>query len=164
MTEPAGAAGKVAVGTLWAGGAAAAVVAALVAVVGTLFCRGILDIPLLAPEGNGVWGDADTATYAFGAALAALLATGLMHLLLLATPRPGTFFTWIMVLATAVAVLVPFTLSASRESQLATAAINLLIGVAIGTLVSASARSAVQAAASPARPTSPPLPPPYRRP
>ena len=63
-----------------------------------------------------------------------------------------------------VAMLVPFTPSASRESQFATAAINLVLGVAIGTLVSASARSAVQVAASPARPATPPLPPPYRRP
>jgi hypothetical protein len=42
------------------------------------------------------------------AAVAALLATGLMHLLLLSTPRPFRFFTWIVSLLTLVAVLAPF--------------------------------------------------------
>ena len=76
-------------GVLWAGGVAAAFVAALIVIVGILFCRGVLDIPILAPKGEGVWGDADTVTYAAGAAVAALLATGVMHLLLLSTPKSG---------------------------------------------------------------------------
>ena len=99
-------------GTLWAGGLAAAVVAALIVVVGILLCRGVLDVPVLAPEGEGVWGNADTVTFAVGAAVAALLATGLLHLLLLFTPRPGRFFGWIMGLVTAAAVIAPFTTNA----------------------------------------------------
>lgn len=146
MTEPTRTPRLVDAGTLWAGGAAAAVVAALVAVVGILVCRGILDVPVLAPKGDGVWGDADTAKYAGGAALAALVATGVMHLLLLSAPRPGTFFGWIMTLLTAAAVLAPFAVEASTESRLATAAINLALGIAIGTLVGASARSAARKA------------------
>ncbi len=134
-------------GTLWAGGAAAGVVAALVVVLGVLVCRGVLGIPVLAPEGDGVWGDVDTATFAVGAFLAALVATGLMHLLLLSAPRPGTFFGWIMTLLTAVAVFAPFTGGASTGSALATAAINLVTGVAIGSLVAVSARSAERKAA-----------------
>jgi hypothetical protein len=144
MTEPARTPRSIDAGTLWAGGAAAAFVAALVVVVGILVCRGIFDVPVLAPQGEGVWGDADTAKYAGGAALAALLATGVLHLLLLSTPRPGRFFGWIMTLATAAAVLAPFAVKASTESRIATAAINLALGIAIGTLVAASGRSAVR--------------------
>src|SRR5439155_17087364 len=73
---------------LWTGGAATALVAALITVVGVLLVRGIFGVPVLAPKGKGVWGDASTAWYALGAAGAAIVATGLMHILLLYTPRP----------------------------------------------------------------------------
>lgn len=120
-------------GTLWAGGLAAAVVAGLVTVVGVLVCRGILGIPVLAPKGKGVWGDADTATYAFGAALATLAA-----------------------------VLAPFATKGALNSKFATAGINLVLGGAIGTLGSASARSAVRQlppSVGPSQPSPWPAPP-----
>jgi hypothetical protein len=135
---------KVDAGRLWTGGVATAAVAALVAVVGVLIARGLFDVPLLAPTGEGALGDASTARLAGLAALAALLATGLMHLLLLSTPRPGTFFSWIMVLATLIAVLLPFMTDAEPATKVATAAVNLAIGTAIGSLVSSIARSAVR--------------------
>jgi uncharacterized protein YhhL (DUF1145 family) len=78
------------------------------------------------------------------AAVAALLATGLMHLLLLSAPRPFRFFTWIISLLTLVAVLAPFMSDAKLATKVATAAIVLVIGMAIGSLVSGSARSATR--------------------
>jgi hypothetical protein len=116
---------------LWTGGVATAVVAALVAVVGVLIARGLLDVPVLAPTEEGVLGNANTARLALVAAGAALAATGLMHLLLLFIPRPWQFFTWIMSLVTLAALLAPF-------------ATFLAIGVAIGSLVSGVASSAVR--------------------
>ncbi len=80
---------------LWSGGAATAVVAALIALAGILVCRWLLGIPVLAPRQDGAWGDASSAGYAIAAA-AALAATTIMHLLLIATPRPQMFFTWII--------------------------------------------------------------------
>src|SRR5215207_11503888 len=74
-------------GRLWAGGFATALVAALVAVVGILIARGVFEVPVLAPQGQGAWGDADTGWYALFAALAALVSTALLHLLLVFTPR-----------------------------------------------------------------------------
>ena len=135
---------KVDAGRLWTGGVATAAVAALVAVVGVLIARGLFDVPLLAPTGEGTFGDASTARLAGLAALAALLATGLMHLLLVSTPRPVRFFSWIVTLATLIAVILPLMTDAEPSAKLATAVLNLVIGAAIGSLVSGIARSAVQ--------------------
>jgi hypothetical protein len=65
----------------WSGGAGTAVVAALIALVGILVCRWLVNIPVLAPRQDGAWGDASTAGYAIAAA--ALVATAIMLLLLL---------------------------------------------------------------------------------
>jgi hypothetical protein len=138
---------RVDAGRLWTGGLASAVVAALVAVVGVVIARGLFDVPVLAPTGEGTLGDASTARLAVLAALAALaalLATGLMHLLLVSTPRPFRFFAWIVALLVVVAVLAPFTTGASLDTKVATAAINLAIGLAIGSLVPGVARSAIR--------------------
>jgi hypothetical protein len=133
-------------GRLWAGGLATALVAALIAVVGILIGRGLFDVDVLAPKGDGVWGDASTGWYALGAAVAGLLATGLMHLLLVSTPRPMRFFTWVMLLATILAMLAPFVTSKSLDSRLFTAGLNLVLGAAIGSLVAGTARTAVRPA------------------
>ena len=135
--------GRVAVGRLWSGGAATAVIAALIAVVGIFLARGLFDVPVLAPEGAGVWGDADTVTYALWCALAALAATGLLHLLLVTTPRPLRFFGWIVTLATLAAAAAPFVVDDSTASQIATAIINLTVGAAIGMLLTEVAVKAV---------------------
>jgi hypothetical protein len=139
-----GDANVVAGGRLWAGGAATAVVAALIAVVGILIARGVFGVPVLAPEGEGTWGDADTGKYALYCAVAALIATGLMHLLLISTPRPWQFFNWIMMLATVAAALAPVATEGSTSSRIATGLINLAVGIAIGTLVGGAARAATR--------------------
>ncbi|NYH52010.1 MULTISPECIES: DUF6069 family protein [Nocardiopsis] len=127
---------------LWSGGLATAVVAALVIFAGTLVFRGVFGIPVLAPEDAGNLGDASTVAYALMAAVAALLATGLMHLLLLSAPRALKFFGWILGLATAIAAVAPFSEAAGTPSQIATAVINLVTGIAIITLLRSVARSA----------------------
>jgi hypothetical protein len=141
---------------LWAGGAATALVAALIAVAGIVIARGLFDVPVLAAEDEGVWGDADTGWYA----AAALVATGLVHVLVLTTPRPLRFFGWIIGLVTLVATIMPFAADASTASKIATALINLVLGIAIGTLISGVARSAVRTA-SRHRAARPPEQPPY---
>jgi LuxR family transcriptional regulator, maltose regulon positive regulatory protein len=131
-------------GRLWAGGLATAVVAALIAIAGILIARGALDVAVLAPKGDGLWGNANTATYALAAAGAALAATALLHLLTLTTPRHGQFFTWIMVLLTAIAATLPLTLDFEESAMLATAVINLVIGIAIMSILNGIARSATR--------------------
>ena len=127
---------------LWAGGIAVALVAALAAAVALLLVRGVLDIPVFAPETEGTMVLASTGQLALGAALAALVATAVLHLLLLATPQPGRFLAWIIALGTAAAMLAPFTSYASWEAKAGTAGVYLVIGVVIGTLMATVARSA----------------------
>jgi len=122
--------------TLWSGGAATAVVAGLIALVGILVCRWLFTIPILAPQRDGAWGDASTAGYVFSAVAVALFATAIMHLLLLSTPRPRVFFNWIIALGTVIAVVFPFSTSAPASQKAATALVNLVLGIAIGSLTS----------------------------
>jgi|HubBroStandDraft_6_1064221.scaffolds.fasta_scaffold285604_2 hypothetical protein len=144
-------------GRLWPGGIATAVVAGLVALVGVLVCRWLFGIPLLAPKQDGAYGDAHTTGLVLSAGAAALLATGLVHLLLLSTPRPLTFFGWIIGLATVLAVLVPFSTSAPLTAKLATAVVDLVLGVAIGTLISGVAARSVRVPSTGAYQESDPL-------
>lgn len=136
---------RVAAGRLWAGGGATALVAALAAIVVVLVARGLFDVPVLAPEGQGAWGGVGTVAYAVGAALVALAATGLLHLLLISTPRAKSFFVSIMLLVTAIAVVIPLGLDAERGARFATAAGNLLIGLVITSTLSGVAGAAVRA-------------------
>ncbi len=155
--SPGGQTPQVNASRLWAGGVATAVICALVAIVGILLARGVFDVNVLAPEGEGVWGDADTWTYAAFAAVAALLATGLIQLLIMFTPSPLRFFSWVITLATLAGMLAPFAAERSWAS-VATALINLALGITIGSLVTSTARSATSF--RPSRPAPPPAPPP----
>ena len=130
---------------LWSGGAATAVVAALIAPAGILVCRWLFNIPVLAPRQDGAWGDASTAGYAIGAAAGALVAaTAIMHLLLIAAPRPQMFFSWIIGLATVIAVVYPFSTTAPLSQKAATAVINLVLGAAIGSLINGTAARVIR--------------------
>jgi hypothetical protein len=119
----------------WAGIVPAAVVAALVAVVVVLITRGLFDVPVLAPRSHGVWGDARTANYAIGAALATVLAAALMHVLTVEVIEPRQYFVWIMSVATLITMIMPLTLVDDLGSKIATALVNLTIGVVITGIV-----------------------------
>ena len=128
----------------WAGAVATAVVAALIALVGILICRWTLGIPILAPAGDGAWGNAHTGEYVLLAALVAIVAAGVLYLLALGTPQPGMFFDWIMGLATLAAVVYPFSTGAPLDQKAATAVVNLVLGIAITSLLTAVAARAVR--------------------
>lgn len=142
--RPPGGESRINAARLWAGGFGAAVVVALVIVVAILLVRGVFGIPVLAPENAGAYGTVNTTSYALGGAAAALVATALLHVLLLVMPSPMTFFYWICVLVTAAAVIVPFTVTAETDSRFATAAINLLIGFCIITILGNVAATSVR--------------------
>lgn len=135
---------RVAAHRLWASGLATALVAALAAVVAMILIRGVFNIPVFAPRGEGTWGNANTAYLAACAALAALVATGLLHLLLLIVARPRTFFVWIAGLATAALMLLPLTTGLDLSTRLGSAAVFLIIGVTITALLHAIVPSVVR--------------------
>jgi hypothetical protein len=122
-------------GRLWAGGAATAVVAALVALVGVLIGNTLLDLGMVEPPLIPI-GDSFAVRYALTAAALALAATAVAHLLTVAAPRPRSFFSWIVGLATVIGVVLPFTIDGSAGGKLATAATDLVIGVCILSLLS----------------------------
>src|SRR5699024_7356397 len=86
--------------------------------------------------------------YALVAAATALLATALLHMLLLSAPRASTFFGWIMGLAIAIAAFAPFSQAAETSSQFATALINLIAGLAIVSLLRSVGRTSVRSRAA----------------
>ena len=133
---------------LWAGGAASAVVAGLVALVGVLVSRWLFKAPVLAPRQDGAYGDVRTTALILAAMAAALAATGLVHLLMLGTLRPLLFFGWVVALVTTIAVIFPFSTTAALDAKIATAVVALAIGVAIGTLVGGVAARSVPGARS----------------
>jgi len=130
---------------LWTGGIATAVVAALIVVAGVFIARGVLNISVLAPKRASDLGNSSTAVYAGLAAAATLVATALLHVLLLGAPRPITFFVWIAALADLVAAAAPFTQSAPTSSKVFTSILNLIVGFAVISLLSGVAASAIRA-------------------
>jgi Family of unknown function (DUF6069) len=144
----------------WAGAAATAVVAALIALVGILICRWTFNIPILAPSGDGAWGNAHTAEYVLMSALITIIAAGLLYLLVLAAPQPNVFFGWIMGLATLAAAVYPFSTSAPLDQKIATAAVDLVLGIAVTSLLTAVSARAIRRPAPPQ--SAPPQPVPQQ--
>ncbi|WP_216216952.1 DUF6069 family protein [Amycolatopsis aidingensis] len=131
--------------TLWFGGLATALVAALTAVLAVLVVEGVFDIPVLAPSNaEGAIDHVSALWLAMFAAIGALVATALAHVLLMFAPRPMAFCGWIIALITAFLVVWPFTIDLRLETQIANAAIYLVIGIAIGSLVTSMANRAVR--------------------
>jgi hypothetical protein len=131
-------------GRLWAGGIATAIVAGLIALIGVLASRWLFNIPLLAPKRQGTYGDVHTTDLVLLAAAAALVATGLAYLLLLSTPRPLAFLDWIIGLATVLAVVLAFSTGAPLNQRVATSIVYVILGLAIGSLISGVAARSVR--------------------
>jgi len=133
---------RVDAGVLWAGGAATAVVAALVAAVGALICDSLLGVTLIPVWGHDRLTMSDRAALPVGAAVAALLATALLHLLLVAVPSPVRFFNWVVGLVAIAFAVAPFGYDATTKTQVATAVVDFVVVISIGILLRAAARRA----------------------
>ncbi|GAA1834499.1 hypothetical protein GCM10009836_10940 [Pseudonocardia ailaonensis] len=130
---------------LWTGGLATAAVAALVGLVGTLVLRVAFQF---APAAHlATFGTQQTAVLCAVAAGAALVATGIAHLLMVSTPRPLAYLGWIVGLVTAAATVIPLVNTTAITLGLAQGALHLVIGLAIGTLVGGAAASATRVGA-----------------
>ena len=132
---------------LWTGGLATAAVAALVGLVGTLVIRVLFaHAPVGASAAHAV-GAGNAGLLCLFAAVAALAATGVAHLLLVSTPDPLSYLGWIIGLSTAAAVVVPLLGGLPMAAAIAVAVVNLVIGLAIGSLVVGAAGAAFRPSA-----------------
>ncbi len=130
-------------GRLWTGGLATALVAALIGLVGVLIVRVLVHVT---PDATGLLFATRSGTLmlCLSAAGAALLATGLAHLLIVSTPSPLAYLGWIVGLATAAAAVLPLASGAPLAAAVAAGVVHLVIGMAIGSLVAGAATAAMR--------------------
>jgi len=129
---------------LWTGGLATAAVAALVGLVGTLVIRVLFEFAPVGTAAAHALTSSNAGLICLFAAVAALAATGIAHLLIVSTPDPLSYLGWIIGLSTAAAVVVPLLGGMPLAAAIALAVINLVIGLAIGSLVAGAAYSATR--------------------
>ena len=127
---------------LWTGGLATAAVAALVGLVGTLVIRVLFEYAPVGASATHAFSTANAGLLCLFAAVAALAATGIAHLLVVSTPDPLSYLGWIIGLSTAAAVVVPLIGGLPMAAAIAIAVVNLVIGLAIGSLVVGAAAAA----------------------
>jgi hypothetical protein len=136
---------KVDAARLWTGGLATAVVAALVGLVGVLLLQVLARIVPQAASTPIAHGSG-AALLCAGTAIAALVATGLAHLLVISTPRPVVYLGWIVGLATTAAAVLPLTAGLPLTAAVAEGVINVVVGMAISSLVTGVTVAAMRSA------------------
>ena len=129
---------------LWAGGVATAIVAAGIGIFGVLIINTVLEVPIQAAGRSGALVDNASTIIPVSAAIAALAGTALLHLLLLTTPRPASFFSAIAFLLIAVLILQVFLADGTVGAHLATAVLYAAIGIAIVSMLSGVSTTSVR--------------------
>ncbi|WP_159798689.1 hypothetical protein [Puerhibacterium puerhi] len=119
------------VGRYWGGAVATVVVTALVGLVAAFLVDRVAGQELLTPP----FGDDDLVAWTVASALFALAAAVLLHLCVAATPRPASFFGWIVALATVVLAAVPFANRTDLLPAVLTAVVWIVIGLATWSLL-----------------------------
>ena len=127
---------------LWTGGLATAAVAALVGLVGTLVIQVLFHYAPVGTAAAHALTSSNAGLICLFAAVAALAATGIAHLLIVSTPDPLSYLGWIIGLSTAAAVVLPLLGGIPMAAAVALAVINLVTGLAIGSLVIGTAIAA----------------------
>lgn len=130
-------------GRLWGGGVAAAVVGAVVALVALWASTGVFDVTVLVPDAP-FSSDSNPFNYhELGAVTtllvgfaAGIIATAVLHGLLLVAPRPLLFFQWLAFVVIVASGIYPFTLPLEQSNEIALAVIHVVTGVAIVSLLS----------------------------
>jgi hypothetical protein len=131
---------------LWTGGLATAAVAALVGLVGTLVIRVLFEYAPVGTAAAHAFSTTNAGLLCLFAAVAALAATGVAHLLIVSTPDPLSYLGWIIGLSTAAAVVLPLLGGVPLAAAIAIAVVNLVLGLAIGSLVIGTAMAALRPA------------------
>lgn len=118
------------VGRYWGGALATVVIAALIGLVAWFVVERVADQDLQNPPfGGGAMG------WAVAGALFALVAAVLLHLFVVATPRPASFFGWVVALATIILAAWPFTGGDVTIGHVLTAVVWVVLGAAVWSLL-----------------------------
>ncbi|MGH3097008.1 MAG: DUF6069 family protein [Streptosporangiales bacterium] len=128
---------------LWGGGLATMLVAVGVAVVGVLAIETVFSLPQVLRY-TGEVSVGDKVHLATLSAIAALLATALLHVLTVSAPRAEKFFGWIVGLVVVLVILQELLTGFELRNRLAASALYLVIGIAIASLLHGVARGAVR--------------------
>jgi hypothetical protein len=124
----------------WVGAILTSAVAGLAGVIGLIIAQDLLHVPLtLSSTGVPIL---HVGSYGTLIGLFSMLAGVLYAGMVAFAPRPTVYYGTLTGLLTALAVLLPFTASGSLTAQLALAAINLVVGVLIMTLIPIAAVNA----------------------
>ncbi len=129
---------------LWAGGVATALVAAGIAFVGVLIINSIFEVGIQTAGRSGALVDNASTVIPIAAGIAALASTALLHLLLMTTPRPASFFSAIAVLVIVVLILQVFLADGTVSAHIATGILYAAIGVAIVSMLSGVSATSVR--------------------
>jgi hypothetical protein len=84
----------------------------------------------------------NTGAYALAAAILTLIAAGILQLLSIVVPRPTWYFGWLVGVATLIGTLAPMTLDVDFNSKVATASMDLVMGIVVSVLITTTARNA----------------------
>ncbi|WP_100422476.1 DUF6069 family protein [Sediminihabitans luteus] len=133
----------VAPGRFLGGALATAIVAALAGLVGVIVLEDVVGLDLVPPPDAFATGS-HGAAFAVAGALLAFLAAGVLVLLIVSTPRPRLFFGWLMALTTVVVTVLPFSWTDDVGAAIASAAVNLLIGSAVWSLLTGVAGRTIE--------------------
>jgi hypothetical protein len=115
------------VGRYWAGALATVIVCALIGLVAAFLLTDVFDLELQPPPDMFGSGSTIVAWTVVGG-LFALVAAIVLHLLVMSTPRPRTFFGWIVGLATVIFAALPF----AGDFEVVPATLSALVWIVIG--------------------------------
>ncbi|SDS33992.1 hypothetical protein SAMN04489860_1333 [Paraoerskovia marina] len=122
---------------------ATAAVAALVGYVATVVLESVFNLDVIAPP-NPFGASTDAGAFAVAGALLTFLAAGVLVLLALIAPRPRLFFGWLMFLVVALTASLPFAWTDDTITAAFTSALNLLIGIAVWSLLTGTAAKTIR--------------------
>lgn len=118
------------VGRFWAGALATMLVAALIGLAAEFILEEVLNLEIQAQADLFATGS-DLMAWVVAGALFALVAAIVLYLLVMSTPRPRSFFGWVVGLATVILAAVPF----AGDFELVPAILAAIVWIVIGSAV-----------------------------
>lgn len=122
------------VGRYWAGALATMLVAALIGLAADFILEEVLNLEIQ-PQADLFGTGSDLVAWVVAGALFALGAAAVLYLLVLSTPRPRSFFGWVVGLATVILAAVPFAGRFELVPAILAAIVWVVIGCAVWSLL-----------------------------